>query len=49
MYKEIFVTLYPYLGCSKTLIEFFAVIGYDEKMIKENCNIQENQKTLNYQ
>ena len=46
MYKEIFVTLYPYLGCSKTLIEFFAVIGYDEKMIKENCNIQENQKNF---
>ena len=46
MYKEIFVTLYPYLGCSKNLIEFFAIIGYEEKIIKENPNILENQNSL---
>ena len=46
MYKEIFVTLYPYLGCSKNLIEFFAVIGYEEKMLNEMSNIQDNQNKL---
>ena len=39
MYKEIFVKLYPYLGCSTNLIEFFAIIGYDEKLLEENINL----------
>ena len=46
MYEEIPVGLYPYLGCSETLIEFFAVIGYEEKDLKENPNFYKNQKDL---
>ena len=29
------IKLNPYLGCSKNLMEFFVVIGYEEKIIKE--------------
>ena len=39
MYKEILVKLYPYLGCSNNLIEFFAIIGYEEKLLNENSNL----------
>ena len=46
MYEEISVGLYPYLGVSETLIEFFAVIGYDEKILKENQDFFTNQKNL---
>ena len=35
MYKDIEIELKPYLGCSKNLIEFFALIGYDEKKLSE--------------
>ena len=35
MYEDIKIELKPYLGCSKNLIEFFAVLGYDEKKLSE--------------
>lgn len=31
---DITINLSPYLGCSKNLIEFFAIIGYEEEAIK---------------
>ena len=33
MYEDIKVSLNPYLGCSKNLIEYFAIIGYEEKSL----------------
>ena len=33
MYEDIKVGLNPYLGCSKNLIEYFAIIGYEEKFL----------------
>ena len=46
MYEDITIELKPYLGCSKNLIEFFAVIGYDEKKLSEcppgNLDVQED-------
>ena len=36
MYEDIKIELKPYLGCSKNLIEFFALIGYDEKQLAES-------------
>ena len=48
MYEDIKISLNPYLGCSDNLIEFFAIIGYDEEeLIKNNPNIIENQENLN--
>ena len=39
---DIKIKLSPYLGCSKKLIEFFAIIGYQEEAIKRNIqNISE--------
>ena len=35
MYDDIKIKLSPYLGYSKNLMEFFVVIGYPEKIIKE--------------
>ena len=35
MYEDIKIELKPYLGCSQNLIEFFALIGYDEKQLSE--------------
>ena len=37
MYEEIYIKLNPYLSSSENLIDFFAVIGYEEKMLNE-CN-----------
>ena len=31
---DININLSPYLGCSKKLVEFFAIIGYDEESIR---------------
>ena len=46
MYEDIKIDLKPYLGCSKNLIEFFALIGYDEKKLSEcppgDLDIQED-------
>ena len=33
---DIKIKLSPYLGCSKKLIEFFGIIGYEEETIKRN-------------
>ena len=33
MYEDIKIGLHPYLGCSKNLIEYFAIIGYEEKSL----------------
>ena len=33
MYEDIQIGLNPYLGCSANLIEYFAIIGYDEKLL----------------
>ena len=46
MYKELSVKLYPYSGLSESLIEFFAIIGYEEKMLNEYFNDIENNKNL---
>ena len=46
MMDDIKINLIPYLGVSKNLMEFFVVIGYDEKMIKESEPILENQQNL---
>ena len=35
MYKEIPIKITPYLGRAKELIEFFGIIGYNEKIISE--------------
>ena len=44
MYQDISLKLNPYLGCSKNLIEFFSIIGYEEKNLSEN--LPENEKNL---
>ena len=44
---DIRINLSPYLGCSKKLVEFFAIIGYDEEEIKRcGTNILKNQNQL---
>ena len=35
MYEDIKIKLNPYLGCSTNLMEFFVVIGYEEKILNE--------------
>ena len=35
MYEDIKIKLSPYLGYSKNLMEFFVVIGYEEKILDE--------------
>ena len=35
MYKDIFIKLNPYLGRSKNLMEFFVIIGYEERILTE--------------
>ena len=43
MNKNISIKLNPYLGCSNNLIDLFAVIGYDEKILLDNSpNILQN-------
>ena len=34
---DIKIKLSPYLGCSKKLIEFFAIIGYEEEALKRSA------------
>jgi hypothetical protein len=45
MYEDIKIKLSPYLGYSKNLMEFFVVIGYEEKILDEISpdNILSNQ------
>ena len=44
---DITINLSPYLGCSKNLIEFFAIIGYEEEAIKAlGKNFMQNQDKL---
>ena len=44
---DITINLSPYLGCSKHLIEFFAIIGYEEEVIKSfGYNFMNNQDKL---
>ena len=35
MLEDIKIKLNPYLGCSKNLMEFFVIIGYEEKILNE--------------
>ena len=47
MYEDIKIKLHPYLGCSKNLMEFFVVIGYEEKILNEiNLEDPESEKNL---
>ena len=46
MYEEISVSLNPYLCSSENLIEFFAIIGYDEKLLENSQNIEEDEKNF---
>ena len=46
MYKELSIKLYPYSGLSDSLIEFFAIIGYEEKMLNEYFNEINTDKKL---
>ena len=46
MIEDIKIYQTPYLGVSKNLMEFFAVIGYDENVIKETNPLLENQKDI---
>ena len=44
MYDDIKIKLSPYLGCSKNLMEFFVIIGYQEEILDEySPNILQNQ------
>ena len=44
MYDDIKIKLSPYLGCSKNLMEFFVIIGYQEETLDEHSpNILQNQ------
>ena len=44
---DITINLSPYLGCSKHLIEFFAIIGYEEEVIKSfGMDFMEHQDQL---
>ena len=46
MIDDIKINQIPYLGVSKNLMEFFVVIGYDEKMLKDSEPILKNQQNL---
>ena len=47
MNEEALIKLHPFLGRSKNLIEFFFIIGYDEKILLENYhNIQKKEENL---
>ena len=46
MYEEIYIKLNPYLSSSENLIDFFAVIGYEEKMLNECNNILGDKNNL---
>ena len=47
MFENISVKLAPYLGASKNLIEYFGIIGYEEKLLSEySSNILENEQNL---
>ncbi len=46
MIDDIRINQIPYLGVSKNLMEFFVVIGYDEKMLKDSEPILKNQQNL---
>lgn len=44
---DIKIKLSPYLGCSKKLIEFFAIIGYEEEALKRSApNFNKNLEKL---
>ena len=48
MYEDISIKLNPYLGRSKNLMEIFAIIGYEEKILQKfSPNIIENQQNFN--
>ena len=47
MIENISVKLTPFLGASKNLIEYFGIIGYEEKLLCEySSNISENEQNL---
>ena len=46
MIDDIKINQTPYLGVSKNLMEFFVIIGYDERMIKVTKSFFENQKYI---
>ena len=47
MYEDISIKLNPYLGCSKNLMEYFAIIGYEEKILNHySPDIIENQEKM---
>ena len=47
MLKNIEIRLNPYLGCSKNLMEFFVIIGYEERILNElGSEILEKQDNL---
>ena len=47
MLKNIEIRLNPYLGCSKNLMEFFVIIGYEERILNElGSEILEKQDIL---
>ena len=47
MLKNIEIKLNPYLGCSKNLMEFFVIIGYEERILNElGSEILEKQDIL---
>ena len=46
MIDDIKINQTPYLGFSKNLMEFFVVIGYDERMIKDTKHFFEDQKSI---
>ena len=48
MIDDIKINQFPYLGVSKNLMEFFVVIGYDERMIKESQSILEKSKKYSF-
>ena len=47
MIENISVKLTPFLGASKNLVEYFGIIGYEEKLLYEySSNISENEQNL---
>ena len=47
MIENISVKLTPFLGASKNLIEYFGIIGYEEKLLSDySSNILENEQNL---
>ena len=47
MMNDIQIKLNPYLGCSKNLMEFFVIIGYEERILNElGSEILEKQSNL---